>query len=118
VAHALLHRDEGVVFADAGYQGVAKRPENQGNTIDGQVAMHSGKRLALGESEIDQLRDRVKRLKEQIRAKREHAFRVVKRQFGYTNVRYRGLSKNTAPLRTLFPLANLWVARRALMITG
>jgi IS5 family transposase len=43
---------------------------------------------------------------------------VVKRQFGYTKVRYRGLSKNTAQLRTLFALANLWMARRALMDAG
>ena len=107
VAHALLHGDEDVVFADAGYQGVAKRPENQGNTIDWQVAMRPGKRRALSESDIDQLRDRVERLKAQVRAKGEHAFRVVKRQFGFTKVRYRGLTKNTAQLRTLFALANL-----------
>ena len=102
----------------ADYQGVAKRPENQGNTIDWLVAMRPGKRRALSESDIDQLRDRVERLKAQVRAKGEHAFRVVKRQFGYTKVRYRGLSKNTAQLRTLFALANLWMARRALMNTG
>jgi IS5 family transposase len=72
----------------------------------------------LSESDIDQLRDRVERLKAQVRAKGEHAFRVVKQQFGYTKVRYRGLSKNTAQLRTLFALANLWTARRALMNTG
>lgn len=118
VAHALLHGDEAVVFADAGYQGVAKRPENQGSSIDWQVAMRPGKRRALSESDIDQLRDRVERLKAQVRAKGEHAFRVVKRQFGFTKVRYRGLTKNTAQLRTLFALANLWMARRALMNTG
>ena len=118
VAHALLHGDEDVVFADAGYQGVAKRPENQGSSIDWQVAMRPGKRRALSESDIDQLRDRVERLKAQVRAKGEHAFRVVKRQFGFTKVRYRGLTKNTAQLRTLFALANLWMARRALMNTG
>jgi IS5 family transposase len=118
VAHALLHGDENVVFADAGYRGVAKRPENQGNTIDWQVAMRPRERRALGESDIEQLRDRVERLKAQVRAKGEHAFRVVKRQFGFTKVRYRGLTKNTAQLRTLFALANLWMARRALMNTG
>ena len=72
----------------------------------------------VSESDIDQLRDRVERLKAQVRAKGEHAFRVVKRQFGFTKVRYRGLTKNTAQLRTLFALANLWMARRALMNTG
>ena len=52
---------------------------------------------------------------QRLRAKVEHAFRVVKRQFGHTKVRYRGLAKNTAQLHTLFALTNLWLARRQLM---
>ncbi len=40
---------------------------------------------------------------------------MIKRQFGYTKVRYRGLAKNTAQLKTLFALANLWKARGHLM---
>jgi len=118
VAHELLHGEEEVVFADAGYQGVAKRPENKETKIKWHVAMRPGKRRALGESTVDRIRDRIEKLKAQVRAKGEHAFRVVKRQFGYTKVRYRGLAKNTAQLRTLFALANLWMARRELMNTG
>jgi IS5 family transposase len=49
-----------------------------------------------------------------VRAKGEHGFRVVKPKFGSTKMRYRGLSKNKAQLRTLFVLANLWMARREL----
>ncbi len=45
----------------------------------------------------------------------EHPFRLIKRQFGYTKVRYRGLAKNTAQVLTLFALSNLWMARRELM---
>lgn len=41
--------------------------------------------------------------------------RVIKRQFGYTKVRFRGLVKNTAQLVTLFALSNLWMTRRHLM---
>jgi len=118
VAHELLHGEEEVVFADAGYQGVAKRPENKEKAIEWHVAMRPGKRRALSESKADRIRDRIERMKAQVRAKGEHAFRVVKRQFGYVKVRYRGLAKNTAQLRTLFALANLWMARRALMNTG
>ncbi|MCY7371809.1 MAG: hypothetical protein LH479_13350, partial [Polaromonas sp.] len=33
---------------------------------------------------------------------------VIKRQFGFVKVRYRGLKKNTAQLFTLFALSNLW----------
>ena len=50
-----------------------------------------------------------------IRAKVEHPFRVIKRQFGYTKVRYRGLKKNTVQLITLFALSNIWMARRTLL---
>ena len=50
--------------------------------------------------------------KASVRAKVEHPFRVIKRQFGYTKVRYRGLAKNTAQIVTLFALSNLWMARR------
>ena len=118
VAHALLNGDEEDVFGDAGYQGVGKRPENTGKNVAWHVAMRPGKRRRLGETPSERLRDDIERCKARIRAKGEHAFRVVKRQFGYTKVRYRGLAKNTAQLRTLFALANLWMARRALMSTG
>ena len=37
----------------------------------------------------------------------EHPFRVLKRQFGFAKVRYKGLKKNTAQLVTLFALSNL-----------
>ncbi|OLG40448.1 transposase [Xanthomonas oryzae pv. oryzae] len=45
----------------------------------------------------------------------EHPFRVIKRQFGYVKVRYRGLVKNTAQMLTLFALSNLWLKRKELM---
>lgn len=45
----------------------------------------------------------------------EHPFRVVKRQFGYVKVGYRGLKKNTLQLKTLFALSNLWMARHQLI---
>ncbi|WP_248681214.1 transposase, partial [Zestomonas thermotolerans] len=59
--------------------------------------------------------DRDLKAKAQVRAKVEHPFRVIKRQFGYTKVRFRGLAKNTAQLITLFALSNLWMARRHLL---
>ena len=47
-----------------------------------------------------------------MRAKVEHPFRVIKRQFGLMKVRFRGLAKNTAHVVTLFALSNLWMARQ------
>ena len=65
--------------------------------------------------EPDFVAERAEKMKAGIRAKVEHPFRVIKRQFGFTKVRYRGLAKNTAQLFTLFALSNRWMARRQLM---
>ena len=59
--------------------------------------------------------DKAEQLKASVRAKVEHPFRVLKCQFGFTKVRYRGLAKNTAQLMTLFALSNLWMARGTLL---
>ena len=44
-----------------------------------------------------------------------HVFRVVKCQFGYRKVRYRGIAKNGAQVFSLLALANLYLARRTLV---
>ena len=59
--------------------------------------------------------ERMEKMKTSIRAKVEHPFRVIKQQFGFSKVRYRGLAKNTAQIVTLFALSNLWMARRRLL---
>ncbi len=115
-ASALVHGEETDVFADAGYQGVAKRKEVQDINTNWHVAMRPGKRRALDkDSPMGAVLDRLEHVKASIRAKVEHPFRVIKRQFGHVKVRYRGLAKNTAQLHTLFALSNLWMARRRLL---
>lgn len=64
-----------------------------------------------------QQHERCESCKASMRAKVKHPFRVVKRQFGYTKVRYRGLAKNGAQVLTLFALSNLWMARRHFLPT-
>ncbi|WP_184298830.1 IS5 family transposase [Roseateles oligotrophus] len=113
-ANALLHGEEAEAFGDAGYQGAAKRPDARPD-VRWNIAMRPGKRRALDKSrESNRLIDALEKLKASIRAKVEHPFRVIKRQFGHVKVRYRGLAKNTAQLHTLFALSNLWMARRQL----
>ena len=115
-AHALVHGQETDVFADAGYQGVDKREETQDIKVCWHVAMRPGKRKALDKSTpMGAIMDKLEKTKASIRAKVEHPFRVIKRQFGYVKVRYRGLMKNTAQLHTLFALSNLWMARHRLL---
>ena len=78
--------------------------------------MRPGRRRKLNPFiEPEFIAERIERAKASVRAKVEHPFRVLKRQFGYTKVRYRGLAKNTAQIVTLFALGNLWMARRRLM---
>ena len=113
-ANSLLHGEETVAFGDAGYQGVDKRPDAKSG-VDWNIAMRPGKRRALDKSqEVNRLINELEKLKASIRAKVEHPFRVIKRQFGHVLVRYRGLAKNTAQLHTLFALSNLWMVRRQL----
>ena len=107
-AHALVHGEETNVLADAGYQGVGKWQETQNIEVNWHVAMRPGKRKVLDKSTPKgAILDQLERAKARIRAKVEHPFRVIKRQFGHVKVRYRGLAKNTAQLHTLFALSNL-----------
>ena len=113
--NSLLHGDETVAFGDAGYQGVDKRAD-AGAEVAWHIAMGPGKRRALDkDNPADVLIDQAEKLKAGIRAKVEHPFRVIKRQFGFIKVRYKGLKKNAAQLMTLFALFNLWMVRGQLM---
>ena len=81
--NTLLHGEETVVFADAGYQGADKRLDAN-PSVHWQVAICPGKRKKLDKvnSPIDALVDKMEKLKVGIRAKVEHPFRVLKSQFG------------------------------------
>ena len=119
VAHRLLHGQEETVCGDSGYTGLDKREEMQGKGDLGYL-------IAAKPSVLKQIKRRgeqklareLEHAKASLRAKVEHPFRVIKRQFGYTKVRYRGLVKNTAQVLTLFALSNLWMVRRPLLITA
>ncbi len=117
-AHALLHGEETDVFADSGYRGVDKREEIQAKHpgVSWHIAMMPGKRKAMDKSTpMGAILEQLEKTKASIRAKVEHPFRVIKRQFGFVKVRYRGLAKNTANLVTLFALSNLWMVRKRLL---
>ena len=120
-AHALLHGEETDVFADSGYRGVEKREEIQAQhpDVNWHIAMMPGKRKMLDkETPMGAVLEKLEQAKASIRAKVEHPFRVIKRQFGFVKVKYRGLAKNTANLVTLFALSNLWMVRKRLLNMG
>ena len=115
--HALLHGEEKTVHADAGYIGAEKREEviARAGQREWHVAAKRGKVKAMAEGLLKELTQACEKAKAQVRARVEHPFHVVKNLFRHRKVRYRGLAKNTAQLATLFALANLVIAKVALM---
>ena len=106
----LLHGEEERVSADRGYEYPQIHGHLQENLIEDWVALKGkpGKGLSAWAQGLNHAIA-------QVRAIGEHQFRILKRQFGYTQVRYRGLAKNTAQFFTLFALGNLFQVRRALL---
>jgi transposase, IS5 family len=111
---ALLHRQEEDVFGDAGYNGADQRPELADRDVSWNIAVKRSIIKALPPA----LRERaepVERALAQVRAVVAHPFHIVKNRFHHKKLRYRGLHKNTAQLHTLFALANLVIAKQALL---
>jgi IS5 family transposase len=115
-AHKLLHGQESHALGDSGYQGVDKRAEAAKSEVTWHIAMRKGlrKKLDLG-TQLGMLKEKYEQTKASMRAKVEHPFRIVKQQFGFSKVRYRGIAKNDNKLQTMFALANLWLVRGQLM---
>ena len=114
VVHELLHGKEKVVHADSGYTGAQKRVDRK--NLEWQIAAKRGKIKAMPEGREKRKLERIEKRKASVRAKVEHPFRAIKRQFGLMKVRFRGLAKNTAQLITLFALSNLWMVRKRLLV--
>src|SRR5690606_30592296 len=113
--HKLLHGKEDTIYGDSGYTGADKREELQHVAVGFLIAEKPSKLRAMKNKRERRYAERWEHYKASVRAKVEHPFRVVKRQFGYAKVRYRGLAKNTAQVLTLFALSNLWMVRRQLL---
>lgn len=110
----LLHGNEKKVWGDGGYQGQTARihevaPEAQDMT---------NRRVKNNRGKVDEEEKRKNRTKSRVRAKVEWAFRILKRVFHYTRVRYRGLKKNHEWLLTAFALVNLYQHRKRLARQG
>jgi IS5 family transposase len=106
----LLHGQEKVLYGDQAYWSELHRIAAKGHGVRYRVNRRPNPGKPLTEHQR-----RLNRLRSATRAKGEHAFHVVKRLWGFTKVRYRGLAKNTARLYTMFALANLYLVRRRLM---
>ena len=111
---ALIHGEEAIVLGDRAYTRNDRNLEAQRQPEEPVWGMpfkrKSGEELPAEHAVLN-------RMLASLRAKVEHPFRIVKRQFGYTKVRYRGLFKNAQQLYLLFALANLYHVRKVLMPT-
>jgi IS5 family transposase len=113
----LVRPDDEVVYTDAGYQGVEKRPEVAGDEhlsgVEFRVAARKGRLKTMAEP------DRQAQSRQAgVRAKVEHPFLIIKRDFGFTKTRYRGLAKNLNHLQVLFASANWLMRARAVALMG
>lgn len=109
----LLHGKEERVSADRGYDYPNVHAHLKAMLTEDWVA-----RKAAPGKKLDAWTRGINEAIAKLRAIGEHPFRILKRQFGYVRVRYRGLAKNTAQLMTLFALGNLFQVRRALLASG
>jgi IS5 family transposase len=116
MAAQLIREDDEVVYGDSGYIGIEKREEVTSSphlsTIEYRINRrhHSVQRMPEGWIEWEK---QIERRKSSVRSKVEHPFLIIKRYFGFAKTVYRGLTKNTHRLRTLFASANLLMCARA-----
>ena len=117
MAESLVHGEEVVVLGDAGY-GDRDRQIDSPHDADavGPRWLTPFRRARGRDTTAEQ--KRLNSLLSSFRAVVEHPFRVVKRQFGYRKVRYRGLFKNQQHQLGLFAQANLYMARHLLAEPG
>lgn len=108
-AHRTLHGEEERVWGDAGFSGIDKRGDMQGASAEFMVAMRPGQRR---KHDKGSLVDTIEKAKASVRAKVEHPFLYIKKHFGYSKVRYKGLAKNTNRLMVLAGITNLFIAER------
>ena len=109
----LLHGKEEHVYADSGYRGAQSRMSR--DDLQWHIAARPSDIAKMPEGRAKAKVQKQEHRKASVRAKVEHPFRVIKRQFGLVKVRFRGLQKNTAHVITLFALSNFWMARHRLI---
>ena len=112
VMDKLVHGAEKVIYGDKAYSNIKKQQEYEGKGTKWCVNRRGSHWYRLTEEEVAQ-----NHRQSQVRAIVEHVFRVVKHLWHYQKVRYKGLFKNAVQVYSLFTLANIYLARRELIMT-
>ena len=110
-AGRLIREDDEVEYGDSGYLGIQKRPKIKENehltNIDFRIVRRPRSLPKVSDKAFDWERY-IEYRKAAVRCKVEHVFRIIKCQFGYKKVRYRGLKKNENRLYAMFACANMY----------
>lgn len=106
----LLHGEETRVWGDSAYSGQGEVLAEYAPQAQDFTHARAYRNAPLTEED-----KRKNRTKSKVRAKVEHVFRVLKCQFGFTRVRYRGLEKNANHLFAAFALVNIVLMKRRLL---
>jgi len=109
----LLHGRETRLWGDSAYAGQREQIRTHAPGAKDFTQTKASRHVQLS----DQQRA-ANRHKSKVRARVEHVFGIMKRRFGYTKVRYRGLEKNAHAVFTKCALINLLLAQRRLMASG
>jgi IS5 family transposase len=113
VMDELTHGEELAIYGDKAYASEEKKKEYEARGVQWLVNLKANRGHQLTQEEVEYNHKR-----SQIRAKGEHAFLVVKHLWHYQKVRYKGLYKNAVQVFSLFALANLYLVRHDLRMTG
>lgn len=116
VAIQLLHGQERVLYRDQAYWKDDQRVHWQAERGRYRVNRRGTKRGTRGELTPHQ--KALKRNRSRTHVFGEFPFHVIKRLWGFTKVRYRGLARNAAQAFTLFGLANLYPMHHGLLPAG
>ena len=116
-AAKLIRPDDEVVYGDAGYLGLDRRPEiiedPHKSQIDYRIAQRPGKKRSMAKGPARDWYCRIEYQKASVRAKVEHVFHIIKNTFGFRKVCYRGIAKNLNRLYMLAASANLLMCARS-----
>jgi len=106
----LLHGEETRVWGDQAYRGQSAVIHESAPRA--QDCTHRRYRY---KEHIDEVERAKNRNKSRVRSKVEHVFQILKLQFGFVKVRYRGLQKNANRLFATCALVNLFLVRKKLL---
>ena len=106
----LIHGRETKVWGDSAYQGQKEAIKKAAPNAKDMTNKRGARDNPL--TSADHLKNRTK---SKVRAKGEHPFLIIKKIFGFSHVRYRGIAKNKTRFEVVCALANLYIKRRFLM---